>query len=190
MAKKNLFYILVFIVLASIGLTSNSQKSAVLSQKSTIVATPTVIPTVVESSNNAPKTSQDYYQQSTNNINTIQEEETPTPTPTPTPTLIPTPQEDYRSKNRTCTTSGDYTYCSDGTSYLTSGSYTSISGGSNGQSGSCITSGSYTNCSDGSSAIQSGNYKSYSGNGQSGSCIQNGAWTNCSDGSTTYNPNY
>lgn len=115
------------------------------------------------------------------------------PTDTPYDYTFPTPipQNNYIApSNRTCTTNGDYTTCSDGSSYLRSGSFTSVNGGSNTQSGSCITTGGYTSCSDGSSAIQNGNFKTYSGNGTSGSCITNGAWTNCSDGSSTYNPNY
>lgn len=110
------------------------------------------------------------------------------PTPYTYTYQTPTPEPIYQPKTRTCTQSGDYTYCSDGTSFLTNGSSTYING--NGKSGSCITSGSYTSCSDGSSGIQNGNYGSYYGNGTSGSCIKNGAWTNCSDGSSTYNSNY
>lgn len=116
---------------------------------------------------------------------------TDTPTPEPTyfyPTATPIPM--YQPTSKSCITNGNFTTCSDGSSYLTNGNLTTVNGGTNGNSGSCLKNGIYVSCTDGSTAIQNGNFTTYSGNGTSGTCIQNGPWKNCSDGSSTYNPNY
>ncbi len=95
------------------------------------------------------------YRANDSNDNSYQLQPQPTPYSYTYPT--PTPQPIYQPTNKTCTTSGNYTNCSDGSSYMTNGGYTTVNGGANEKSGSCITSGGYTNCSDGSSAIKSGN---------------------------------
>lgn len=92
----------------------------------------------------------------------------------------------YVPKNKSCYQSGDYTICSDGTSFITNGNTTFIHG--NEINGSCMKNGIYTSCSDGSSAIQNGNTTFIHGNGTSVTCSQNGVWLLCSDGSSTYSP--
>lgn len=101
--------------------------------------------------------------------------------PLPIPTLnVPT--------NKSCYRSGDYTFCSDGSSFITSGNLTIVNGGANGESGSCLKNGIYTSCSDGSSAIQSGNTSFINGGNSNSTCTRSGDWMFCSDGSSTYSP--
>jgi len=98
---------------------------------------------------------------------------------TPPPQTVYHSQPIHQPENINCTTSGNYTNCSDGSSAIRSGSSTFINGGSNGNSGSCITSGNYTSCSDGSSSINSGNESFISGNGTSSTCTHFGNTTTC-----------
>jgi len=106
----------------------------------------------------------------------------------------PTPKPVYQHKTVTCTTNGNFTTCSDGTSYTTNGNHvqgsdgtsittvgntTYVNGGSNVKSGSCITNGSYSNCSNGSSAINTESTSFISGKGTSETCQHFGNMTTC-----------
>lgn len=96
------------------------------------------------------------------------------PTPTPEPATIP-----MNIQNKTCYTTGDFTRCSDGSSYNRIGNTTYVNGGGSGNNGTCTTIGGYTTCSDGSSSQQLGNESFVQGQGGSKTCTHIGNMINC-----------